>query len=194
MTTLLQSLSGTVCILTLASSIFFGYQFIQTAKSSDQMRDIDLSCRNLLITMLDAETGQRGYLITGNPAYLEPYQAGITSTNEKLDALGVASTHSEQILRVKDINRLVALKLDELDKTIKLRATDFTAAQAEVNENLGKNLMDSIRQQIDEIQLWSSSQYENYRNQSVTYGRISFFSMIVSLACGFLTAFISKMK
>lgn len=175
-------------------SIYAGVHFAETVKFSDQMRAIDVACRNLLITLLDAETGQRGYVITANPAYLEPFQAGVSSAASKLSALDSVGANTEQAVRIKDIDRITNLKLKELDKTVAARDESFEAAQAIVNDNIGKNFMDEIRQQLAEIELWTGTQYDRFRDQSIYYGRLGFFSMILALASGFFTAFLSRLR
>ena len=43
--------------------------------------DVKMQLRALLASLIDAETGERGYIITGNESYLEPYNRGVATTD-----------------------------------------------------------------------------------------------------------------
>ena len=97
--------------------------------------------------MKDAETGQRGYVITGETSYLEPYQGAHEAVDQKLKRLLELTADSPiQQRRLAAIEPLVAAKFAELQATIDLRRTKgFAAAAQEVLTDRGKNAMDSIR-------------------------------------------------
>lgn len=101
--------------------------------------------------MKDAETGQRGYLLTSDVSYLEPYYSGIGMANlslEKLNELVADNPHQNEILR--DIEHAMTLKLDELKLTIDLHeAGEIEAALNVVRDNSGKFHMDRIRGDIE---------------------------------------------
>jgi signal transduction histidine kinase len=99
-------------------------------------------------TLDDAETGQRGYLLTGNKNYLGPYddaQRRVRENRERIAALAKSDTAMED-----DVARLTTLtdaKLAELQKTVDL----FNAGQRDeslklVNTDLGRQLMDQARE------------------------------------------------
>jgi len=113
-----------------------------------------LRCRTMidhvqqtLSTLKDAETGQRGYLLTGNETYLEPYDDAVKQVNGEMAALfAAAKAGSLPPDDVAEMLRLVHQKLDELAKTIELRRIQgLPAALAIVNSNSGKLMMDAIR-------------------------------------------------
>jgi diguanylate cyclase (GGDEF)-like protein len=107
-----------------------------------------------LLAMDDAETGQRGYLLTGDPAFLEPYTSGVRNSI----ALEQKIQHSlsGQMPPSKNIAllfQLAAAKRDELAQTIRLyRQGDRSAALDLVKVGRGKSLMDQIRKQIHKVQ------------------------------------------
>jgi methyl-accepting chemotaxis protein len=83
-----------------------------------------------LLRLQDTETGQRGFIITGNDSYLAPFRQSRDEIPRALDELGA----------------LVADKLDELQDTIATRRDEgFEPARRKVERNDGKNVMDSIR-------------------------------------------------
>lgn len=106
-----------------------------------------------LSTLKDAETGQRGYLLTGNENYLQPYQQAIAQISTSIDSLTKLTADNpnyEQPLYI--LQQRITAKLAELEQTIKLRREQgFDAAVGVVRTNRGKQVMDNIRQQIAEM-------------------------------------------
>ena len=101
----------------------------------------------LLIRLEDAETGQRGYIITGDASYLAPYERTSVDLPNALAALDrlVADNHP-QVSRVASLRTAVTAKIDELGTTIVLRQNKgFDAARSAVITNDGKRTMDEIR-------------------------------------------------
>jgi PAS domain S-box-containing protein len=101
----------------------------------------------ILSTLKDAETGQRGYLLTGKPGYLEPYNTALGDLNPRIDKVAQLTVDSPiQQKNVQQLRRLVQMKLAELDHTIQLRKTQgLSAALAVVTTDEGKQVMDKIR-------------------------------------------------
>src|SRR5947208_17006852 len=77
----------------------------------------------LLSSLKDAETGQRGFLLTGQDRYLEPYRQALTEVPNALDNLANATAvlRPDQAERLKELRPLVKDKLDELGETIQFR-------------------------------------------------------------------------
>lgn len=107
----------------------------------------------LLGQLRDAETGQRGYLLTGEPEYLEPYHSGVKASQAHLNTLlSLTVDHAEQHEKLRQIAELVDGKFAELAVTIKLaREGDIETALKVVKEDSGKRLMDKIRDQLQEL-------------------------------------------
>lgn len=101
----------------------------------------------------DAETGQRGYLLTSEKAYLEPYHSGLINAPARLQELeALIADNPQQQLRTAQIRILADKKLAELAETVQLhRSGKLEAAIALVKNDLGKNLMDEVRVVIEEI-------------------------------------------
>ncbi len=85
----------------------------------------------VLVSLLDAETGQRGFLLTGRDSYLVPYDEGVARLPALLARMDrFAAVLPEQRPAVARIRQLVNAKLQELDATIRLRRTAGSAAPA----------------------------------------------------------------
>lgn len=110
----------------------------------------------LLSALKDAETGQRGFLLTGEDRYLEPYRQARTQIPPLLDQIARIQAERPQAglsPRIERLRPLVNDKLDELNQTIELRRSQgFDAALAVVRTDRGKTVMDQIRAVCGEIQ------------------------------------------
>jgi methyl-accepting chemotaxis protein len=107
----------------------------------------------LLSGLKDAETGQRGYVITGEERYLEPYQGARDVVDRKLKYVrDLTADDPIQQQQLTAIEPLIATKFAESQATIDLRRTKgFAAAEQVVVTDTGKNAMDSIRKLIGEM-------------------------------------------
>ena len=101
----------------------------------------------VLSSLKDAETGQRGYLITGKDDYLQPYLDAKGRVGGEIDAVAkLTSDNPKQQQNIATLRPLVTAKFEEMQSTIDLRrSADFSAAQAVVLQNKGKAVMDQIR-------------------------------------------------
>lgn len=104
----------------------------------------------ILSTVKDAETGQRGYLLTGDVRYLEPYQAAAAQIDARLAELdSLIGDDAEQRRRLPAIRSFLDAKIAEMAETIELRRTaGFEAALAVVQTDAGKAAMDALREAL----------------------------------------------
>jgi signal transduction histidine kinase/DNA-binding response OmpR family regulator/CHASE3 domain sensor protein len=101
----------------------------------------------------DAETGQRGYLLTGEDAYLEPYRVAVAALPPQLArARHAIIDDPAQSRRLTSVELLVKDKLGELERTIELRQSGRSVeALSLVRADLGRQLMQKIRRTVDEL-------------------------------------------
>lgn len=99
---------------------------------------------------IDAETGQRGFLLTGDPAFLDPFHAAQAAHSVQLRALRDAvADDPEQAVRVDQLRAMLDAKLAELTETLRLEATgDRALALSMVKNKNGKRLMDEARAKV----------------------------------------------
>ncbi len=104
----------------------------------------------LLSTVQDAETGQRGYLLTAGGSYLEPYTKATETLPERLTRLeALVSDNIVQQGNIARLRRQIENKLAELRETIEVRRREGLAqALAIVETDRGKASMDAIRGQL----------------------------------------------
>ena len=103
--------------------------------------------------LVDAETGQRGFLLTGDETYLEPYRAAIKNLDRTMDELKkLTSDNPSQQKRMQILEPLVEKKMAELQRTIDLRKNEGSAASNKVLlEGSGKRWMEQIRGVLAEM-------------------------------------------
>jgi methyl-accepting chemotaxis protein len=153
---------------------------------------------DVLSAFKDAETGQRGYVITGEARYLEPYQGARDVVDQKLKRLReLTSDNPIQQKRLTAIEPPASSKFAELQETIDLRRTKgFAAAEQVVVTDRGKNAMDSIRKLVGEMReeetgllaKRSAEEKDRAHRTEITIVVGSLFSFVVlSLAGTFLT-------
>ena len=138
-------------ILLLALNALVFYNSTQAVLDHEHLvthtQDVLGTLDNTLATILDAETGQRGYIITGDESYLAPYSRAVPAVAAKLDRLGsLTADNPRQRARLAILRPLVQAKLAELARTVALRrAGKAGQARAVVASNRGAALMDRIR-------------------------------------------------
>lgn len=131
---------------------------------------------SVLSTLKDAETGQRGYLLTGREAYLEPF----TLAKAALPAeLGVLHTMTQgapaQRARADSLQVLAAEKMSELSETVELRRTGHAEQALDVVlTDRGKNYMDRIRSLTDQMMASERQLIATRTAESQTAARTSF--------------------
>ncbi|SFU65322.1 histidine kinase [Polaromonas sp. YR568] len=128
-------------------------------KSVDAMDDIAEAhlarshVQRLLRDVLDAESGQRGYLLSDNTAYLEPYKAAVADIGQTQDQLrDLYIVRPEQVGTLAKLGRTVQRKLAEMDLSIRMKNEGKEDAWRFVlTTEVGKEQMDAIRTVAGEL-------------------------------------------
>lgn len=104
-------------------------------------------------SILDIETGERGYIITQNLVFLDPYNSGIAHIKDQLDLLRTSTADNPvQQLNVEKLTVLINQKIDFVSQTNALGTSGNMDAAAILVKSLeGKKTMDGIRQIISDI-------------------------------------------
>jgi methyl-accepting chemotaxis protein len=128
-------------------------RFISASNNINLTNHIIDTVQQVTITLLNAETGQRGFIITGDERYLEPYLAANISLDAELDdlqhSLDLQKTDANEMATVATLSHQ---KMAELDRTVRIRQADgFAAAATIIDKNEGKMVMDHIRDSLSAI-------------------------------------------
>jgi len=125
-----------------------GYQ--RSREAVDEMaqtQNTRAALNRLLQNMLDAETGLRGFLLTGEERYLQPYQSGVATLQSNLNELRDTFMHSpEDRNDFTQLSQQISRKLSEMDLSLRLRRQGNEDAWRFVMfTDVGRENMDAIR-------------------------------------------------
>ncbi len=145
-------------LLFFAASGFIAYSNTSTLKRNSELvastHNTLLALNSILSTIKDAETGQRGFILTGDKNYLVPYNTALDLIKQRMDDLEKLTKNIQyQQDSIKTIRQNVEYKFRELAETIELRQNQgFNAALDVVKSDRGKEAMDNIREEIARFQ------------------------------------------
>lgn len=147
--------------------------------------EVQVNLSGLLSTLQDMETGQRGFLLTGDDEYLEPFNSGVGAAGVTLET--IKKLTSDNIVQQNNIMFLlpsIEAKTNELEETINVRREQgFDAALQIVQTNLGKQVMDDIRVMIaamdTEEQSLLVARQEDYENKRILAFTMNFLAMVL---------------
>ncbi len=172
-----------IIVLALASVQIFR-QIETTAEARKQATDVMIRTTALLGDLVDAETGQRGYMVTGDEAFLQPYLAVRDVIHERLNALralvpaGAAQNH------LNAVAPLMEAKLAHILRSIESRrGNNVSAVIADSTIGKGKQLMDSIRVELGSVVESEQALVAQYEIE-IQSGMRHLFALIIS-ACLF---------
>ncbi len=140
--------------LNTAVSLLGSYRLTQLRERVEHIHTELLGIERIYSTAVDAETGQRGYLLTGEERYLEPYRQALSRVDQEREQLqSLLADDPAQQPRFQHMNQDIVGILDELRDTIELRKTKgFEAAIAVITADRGKRLMDQMRVLLTEME------------------------------------------
>jgi PAS domain S-box-containing protein len=142
-----------VLIVDLGLTYWNLYSINRTWEAVARSHDVVVGLDDVLSNLLDAETGQRGYLLTGDERYLEPYTKSHSLIAASLARLGsLLSNDAVKRKHLKVVVQATSAKLAELEETIKLhRELGLEAALAVVKTDRGRASMERVRSGIAAI-------------------------------------------
>ena len=166
-----RTLMAGFILAALATLVIALVNFRSAETRTDAVRAMDrttLAMRQLNLFTLairDAETGQRGYLLTGDLSYLKPFDAAVTSLHKHLtDLKNSAADYAVHKQLVDQLEELTQQKLRELSETIALRKSgDGVGAMTLVQSGAGQELMERIREVTETLRTQQNLQLETRR-------------------------------
>ncbi|MDP2817290.1 MAG: CHASE3 domain-containing protein [Polaromonas sp.] len=125
----------------------------QAATRIEEAQETRSFVTKLLQHMLDAETGQRGYLLTGDPQYLAPYDAASTDVTQTSDTLRrLYAPYPAELAEFGVLSHSVSRKLAEMDLSVRMRKQGNAEAWKFVlTTDVGMEQMSAIRSQINKL-------------------------------------------
>ncbi len=178
------SFTGILLLVVLVSAeSFWAFNTIEQAALARQQTLVIINQANDLLSALrDAETGQRGYCLTGDSAFLQPYLAVRDNIGTYITLLRSSSLSNPALKHLDNLEQLVTAKLTGMAQTIELRRSNQTTAMlAMISSGQGRQLMDSIRTEINAFIQLENSVLTDYEAEFQANMRYLFF--IIAISC-----------
>lgn len=143
------------CVMLMTAAVpFISMSWVQRNEQEllASQRELEF-IREVFSLLKDAETGQRGFVITGNESFLEPYYAATSKLESQLPRLlGLTGREAAESEALHRLQRSARLKLDDMAASINMRRTlGFAEAQASIQTGRGKAYMDQVRDAVNEL-------------------------------------------
>jgi methyl-accepting chemotaxis protein len=153
---------------------------VRNAESVDHTHQVIEALDTIRSLLKDAETGQRGFVLTGAEDFLEPYNAATVAVFESVQHVtDLTSDNASQQRRIAEASPLIQAKLDELSTTIHLRRTEgFDSAIKIVLDRSGKHIMDELRLVLGDM---TREEARLLRQRSVSTENAASFAKAVAL-------------
>ncbi|MEH2000509.1 MAG: response regulator [Nostoc sp.] len=148
------AVSFALSLATLTTIGLISYQstndLIETSRQENHTYQVLSQLEDLNLQLINAETGQRGYIITGEQRYLEPYNAAIQVLNQKFNELQrLTADNPNQQNRLDILEPLLTERMAVMKNVIELRRSQSVElAQKAILTDQGKQLMDKIQKII----------------------------------------------
>ncbi|MFZ5550041.1 MAG: response regulator [Pseudomonadota bacterium] len=166
---------------------------LQAVQAMAGTQDTLAELNALASRLKDAETGQRGYLLTGSTSYLAPYHAARATLPAQFSRLHVLTADNpRQHQRLQALEKIAGEKLDELEQTLALhRGGQTAAALSQVQTDRGQRLMDAVRGQLEDMEREERERVQSRRlgwdsavvvSQWVTWGGSALLLVLISAA------------
>lgn len=185
---------GTIALINIVvSAIAYATNssLVETMTWVNHPNEVKSNIRLLEKIVVDAETGQRGFLFTGNQDFLEPYNQSIEQKKMVFETLKqLIQDNPEQTQKLIVVEGLIAEKLAELNQTIRLKQNgQDEQLRVLVNSGKGKQTMDKIREQINGMEAVENAllmvrrqkaiQVENWMRISILLGAAILFILVL---------------
>ncbi|KAM3100566.1 response regulator [Phormidesmis sp. 146-35] len=128
-------------------------QLVTTARQETHTYQVLATLQEILSLIKDAETGQRGFLLTGEPRYLEPYNAAVKNIDQKIqDLRRLTADNPSQQSNLDRLEPQITTRLDQLQESVQLRQSQQAEAAIKfIRSGRGKETMDNIRRISDRM-------------------------------------------
>lgn len=164
-----QFVVGIWLTLSIASVLLAAISWVhlsQTIGASRRWSAIGPQVNEILKTMLDSETGVRGFIITGNTNYLLPYEVAQNTSQAQFDQLADMTAGNTNILQaVVNLRDTTAMLADFNRQTIEARKQEFSQAESLVASGEGRQIMDQIRAQVSTLEKLYYHQFWDVREE-----------------------------
>jgi signal transduction histidine kinase len=187
------ALGPAIVVLVLGATTFDGIRRARDSRSwVAHSRDVIDRSQSMFSALQDAETGERGYVLTGDPQYLEPYEIGVATLRADTTALrALARDNPSQQARLDSLNALIRERVSVLGSAIATRRTvGFDSAVSVIRSGRGKSVMDSVRAIDADLMASERDLLERRQAAEVNRARLTTIILIAGTAAGVLLALV----
>jgi PAS domain S-box-containing protein len=163
-------------------------RLIEAQMYVDHTNQVLAKSQGSLISMLNAETGVRGYYISKQKVFLEPYEeAVVTSEPTLINLEQLVQDNPSQVQRVKQLKQLAQERMSLLHASVQRVETNVSSSPEVVLQRLtaGKQAMDKFRGLIEEIEteerLLLASRTQSWHTQQAINAHAMWFGVVISL-------------
>lgn len=168
-------ISTILLIISIASSLYSTRELVDSSKMVNHTHEVLIETENLISYMKDAETGQRGYVITLDPIFLEPYKVArdrVSTSYQNVKKLTIDNPLQQENL--VEAKKLLEEKFSQMEKVIDLSSEKIRLANIDTisryNEMMkGKQMMDNLRGVVNRIKSEETRLLEIRMSKQDTY-------------------------
>jgi signal transduction histidine kinase len=187
------ALGPSFVIVALGIATFIGIREANLSRDAViHTRDVIESTLATLSDLQDAETGERGFIITGEERYLEPYNRGLTSLRADSARLRrLTRENPTQQLRLDTLAVLIGQRVALLTEAVeRRRSINFDSAAGIVRAGEGKTLMDAVRLRLANINATEQRILDERRERQASHARIVTLIVVLGTIVGVILALI----
>jgi signal transduction histidine kinase/CheY-like chemotaxis protein/CHASE3 domain sensor protein len=166
------SLSVLLLVVSLFSSFFSVQRLIDNSVLVNHTNEVLIESENIISHMKDGETGQRGYLVTGDLLFLEPYNGSkVRAISSWQRVKELTSDSPVQQIKCERVRELIRQKADQMAGVIDFfQRTKSTDTLGRYNEMLkGKEIMDELRLEVNSIKTHEKKLLEKRSSEQLAY-------------------------
>jgi len=180
-----------VLVLAIGALSFFTTRSFESASSKvEHSHEVFAQIDRTFIDVQDAETGERGFVITGDATYLAPYTAAIARVGSDLATLrSVIGNDAEQLQRLDKLDGEVTLRLNDLQQSIQLeRDEGARAARESIVTSTGQQDMLNIRSTVDDMRNAEQTLFDQRSNgrDATARNQLLALSALIAMEIGLL--------
>ncbi|MCE7038858.1 response regulator [Dyadobacter sp. CY312] len=187
--------SVVLLLLSLVASFYSTQKLIHNSQLVNHTNQVLIEAENIISYIKDAETGQRGYLLTSDESFLQPYTgsyAKTTAAYNNLIALTLDSPIQQQAL--KPLKERYEARYAQMDRVIDLTKNNasymLSSEQRLAEMRRGKKIMDDVRLIVDQVKTEEENMLKNRLSQQEIYIQYTpFLLLFAALVSILITAF-----
>ena len=185
----LPEITAMLLVAVIGATVWLGFEYRQEVAAVQHTLEVEKNLSRLLSIVQDAETGQRGFLLTGDDVYLDVHGKAVAEIAGELDVLQAITAGSpEQQSTVANIRPLMEQRFALLQEGITIRRREGLAAAARfIQTNQGRDVMLLIRAGIAGMQ---QAEAKLLLRRSATEERLVQ-AVLIAAASGILLVFLS---